>query len=387
MPIKKTSRVKPKTGSKSKSLNPRKGVKSVKKSIGGTKKSTGKSPTSNKAKSKAKDTTNAKTPTVKALASPKKSYTGLKIAAGIGAGLVGTVLLSKLAHKVYVKRKAYEFNKSVSIVELKLEKDGEGIKINFDPEKGGSWKGEPGLAILYLKEYLLKKFNNACTFPDDFVQIRFDSSPGFAFGGIIKIHNGAMVAYPKHNAEDMASSLKGFINDCSKRFVVIPIAIFSYANTGHANLLIVDKQKKVIEHYDPYGSNGLFAALTQSNVLSKRIEETVQYLGYTFVPLEKTCPLFGPQSREELYKCSEAMIPQIQNKIGLCLIWSLFFIHLRLTYPDLDPKETITKSIKSLSGDFCKFIKAYAQEVIIFSEKYDIVKDKNTGMAIDYVRK
>jgi hypothetical protein len=273
---------------------------------------------------------------------------------------------------------------------ININNEKEAIQVAFDPKINGEWKGHAGLQMLYLKEYLLRKFNNACTIPDNIVQIQLiiDKVSNAIYLGTID--NNLKQTFP--NSIDF---FKQLINNCNKRFVIIPILILVSGISGHANMLIVDKVDGTVEHFEPHGkllgnilgSISSFFNLNGGTNLYGYFKELFNSIGYAYLSPNQTCPLIGPQMIEELVLCHELMIPQIKNKIGMCMIWSLFYAHLRLTYPDAEPVELINNALKNMGTDLCKFIKGYAQTIIEMSKKYNLVVDEKTGIVFDYKSK
>lgn len=298
-------------------------------------------------------------------------------------GLAVFQLGSKALHKLYSIKKAYDYDKGYSVMNVQVKDKDDAIKVAFDPKISGDWKGESGLSLLFLKEHLMKEYSNACTLSDDVAQVQFRTGSLDIPTNIIRIKNDVIfqdwesMAYP-----DMF--FKQELDKCNKRFFIINISTISSSGLGHANMLIIDKTKGIVEHFDPYGSNMYHAWLTGASVVAKRLKTIFSSIGYNYLSVGQTCPVIGPQAYEELLLCSESMIPQLTNKVGMCLVWSLFFVHLRLKYPNEDSKMLISNAIGNMGTDLCKFIKGYAQTILELAKNYELVKDNTSGIVVDY---
>lgn len=292
-----------------------------------------------------------------------------------------------LLYGLFALKKKHDFNKEYSEISINIKDEKEAIKVAFDPKINGEWKGETALQMLYLKEYLLKKFNNSCTVDNNISRIMFYLEDGEVNG--VTIMKGELVYLMNRDKSEFFGSQ---INFCDKRFVIIPILIMVAPGVFHNNILIVDKKNNTVEHFEPHGASysKISSIFNNENIIKKlyiELKTTFGKIGYTYLSPNQSCPLIGPQMLEELVLCSELMIPQFKNKIGMCMIWSLFYAQLRLTYPERDSIELINSSIKSLGTDLCKFIKGYAQTVLAMSKKYNLIVDKQSGAVMGYTEK
>jgi hypothetical protein len=293
--------------------------------------------------------------------------------------------VSTSIYSMFAVKKAYDYNKEYSVMSVDIGNEKEAIQVAFDPKVHGEWSGSPGLQMLYLKEYILKKFNNACSIPQNIMQIMIFMLPSNNSVNLIYLNDSLQRQLPN----DPKVFFKTIIDGCNKRFVIIPLLLaMENVPIGHANMLIIDKIDGTVEHFEPYGSSpgnilSFFTHKDRKLSVYKYLKEIFNDIGYAYLSPSQTCPLIGPQMVEE-FMCHELMIPQIKNKIGMCLLWSLFYIHLRLSNPDLEPIELINNSVKSMGTDLCKFIKGYAQTILEMSKKYDLVRDQINGLVVDY---
>ena len=129
-------------------------------------------------------------------------------------------------------------------------------------------------------------------------------------------------------------------------------------------MMLIDTKKKTIERYDPHGVAGTWEFHTK--LLDKALKDFFkkELPGYkNLYPLE-TCPFLGFQPEQELQKEAvkqmEQLAKHLKKEIGFCVGWSLFYINLRLKYPDVNPKKLQEMAIAKLKkGDMTNFIKNY----------------------------
>lgn len=277
-------------------------------------------------------------------------------------GILGTLGLAAASFFGYKALKNTSIGKRIfSLPENKSIDDT--FEYIYNPNSKEKWKGDPGLSRLFLLEFLKSKYNNFCV-DDKYIQIQFTV---FATVNFLKSDNIANLKNPIETSD----IFKDMIKNCSKRFLIIPINIQNVIGIGHANMLIYDKNKNTLEHFD---SNGSSVYIHADNVLTK----VCDILKIEYLNPQKTCPYFGPQMKEML--CWSKL-----ESVGFCLVWSLWFVELRLKNPDTQSKELISKASSNLGLGICKFIASYAQFIQNLSTKYNIVE--TNGFVVGFSKK
>jgi hypothetical protein len=145
------------------------------------------------------------------------------------------------------------------------------------------------------------------------------------------------------------------LNECkinkNVRFYVLPIMLKFNEDDSHANVLIVDNKTKIIEMYEPHGSQflskNIFYDLEYhikqliSNILSSRLH-------FRFKNVHYKCPI-GFQAKQAKFNKST----------GHCVAWTLLFIHVRLYNLDLSTTQIIDIFDKFEPEKLDKYIRQY----------------------------
>ena len=157
------------------------------------------------------------------------------------------------------------------------------------------------------------------------------------------------------------------------RFVVVPLTISSgiKGDGRHANVLIFDKQTRVLERFDPNGESDAgcdrsdpyrFHATALRHGMDDCTEEALDaaieanlgpLLGHeTYLPPHSVCPI-----NLNTGKTTPGVDPS-----GFCFYWSVWYVDLRMTFPDQTPHETLAQAVKAVGKgtDFFDFIRSYA---------------------------
>lgn len=133
--------------------------------------------------------------------------------------------------------------------------------------------------------------------------------------------------------------------------------IFIYTSTcvrdtlsRHANWIIIDKPRKVVELFDPHGhalieTQLLYGKKSKWNVdLAHAIKHTFQYnepqwrfipKKYTILRYMDSCPLYGFQYYEAAFGGPKRDL----DRAGYCAMWCIFLLELRLTNKSMSTRD------------------------------------------------
>lgn len=119
-------------------------------------------------------------------------------------------------------------------------------------------------------------------------------------------------------------TLKSELKRCKKRFVICNFGIYlgDFGENGHANALIFDTRKHLVERFEPYGYDPRYAAVddTMRRDLVAALGPEWRYIG-------------AKQLRQRL------QTPRTDSFKGMCVTFSLLYILTRLLNPQLSPQE------------------------------------------------
>jgi len=116
--------------------------------------------------------------------------------------------------------------------------------------------------------------------------------------------------------------------------------------SAHSNLIIIDNLWKTIEFFEPHGislSHYTAEIIDIPKILENFIKSIFLLPNYTFINVSQNCPI-GVQSKQGEFNPSA----------GHCLVWSLYFIMLRILNINYIPKNN-----KSISQRINEHISSY----------------------------
>jgi hypothetical protein len=125
------------------------------------------------------------------------------------------------------------------------------------------------------------------------------------------------------------------LNKCMvKRLVPISLEIIVPGAGTHANVILIDTKKKTVELFEPHGARSNESELESISrayfKVSKNVHKFVRMNlpEFTYIPPSKYEPEDGLQVRLDAFS-------------GLCVTWSILYLHYRILNPDLHPKKLI----------------------------------------------
>jgi ankyrin repeat protein len=204
------------------------------------------------------------------------------------------------------------------------------------------------LDILIGLVYLLDKHKIACgtldkQFMDNKDLCKYYKSIGIATKSRCEFLNFEIVwvNFNIHTSSNFVANFK----KCTKRFIIIPIAI-ELKISNHANYLIYDGTKKEVERFEPYGAYPPQNFDYNPTLLDKMLNNM-------FTNIDKDIKYFRPKDYMQkigfqFFDSIETYTKKIGDPGGFCALWSIWYTDIRLTYYDIDRKSLINKMFKSI---------------------------------------
>jgi len=187
------------------------------------------------------------------------------------------------------------------------------------------------------------------------------------------IVNSAFIIYYDINEITIPVDLKNTIQDCiSKnniRFIYSGFIIDSSNNTGisHVNMIVIDLFKKTVERFEPHGkymvTDKYEVTMTKSidDMIKTQFMELSGLNDFKYISPVNLEPVIGPQLIGDLFT-------------GMCVTFSMIYLHLRLMNPDVKPKSIVTyltnlktNGVKDMISRYARFI-----EDTLKNHQYDI---------------
>jgi hypothetical protein len=176
-----------------------------------------------------------------------------------------------------------------------------------------------------------------------------------------------------------------FLNCKDKRFVALPFG-FNCNSFGHANYLLFDKKKKTLERFESFGKvdSDCIADKKIDSKIKKLFEDNLKNTEYSNFTYMKPLQIFPEDNVQTIQEDETRWKERSQNNpVGFCSVWSLWYIDLRTSNPDVEPKKLIKDAIKEIrkiedkqGGSFTDFIRRYS---LLFVKEEENIKNLYDG--------
>ncbi len=206
------------------------------------------------------------------------------------------------------------------------------------------------LDVLLGLVYLLNKYRDVCsTLSTDFTENKsiydFYKSSGILMTNRTDFLNFEIVW--AGNKLYLVDNFYEKIKKCIKnsKFIIIPLGI-EMKEGSHANYIIYDVEKKIMERFEPHGATtppGLnYNPDLLDSVLITRFKDIDDDITY-IKPKD-----FLPKISFQLLDILETKKKKIGDPGGFCALWAIWYVDMRLTYRDIPSDVLVKKLIKSI---------------------------------------
>lgn len=160
---------------------------------------------------------------------------------------------------------------------------------------------------------------------------------------------------------DSFVSKEQFMNEIKKcmnhRLIPISLEIIVPQVGTHANIVLIDTKKKTVELFEPHGARDNQSELESISRAYFKITKNV----HKFVKINLPEYKFIPPSK---YEPEEGLQARLDAFSGLCVTWSLLYLHYRVLNPDIPPKQLILYLEKKIKRKELLRYTRYVEDVL-----------------------
>ena len=166
-----------------------------------------------------------------------------------------------------------------------------------------------------------------------------------------------------------------------KRFIVIHLLITNGVGVAHSTMIIIDKKNNTLERFDPMEK---YDAFYKSKLLDLALSDYFEKYNFIHkIPENNYLQTF--QNRQTLEQTQAIR----GDPIGFCVCWSIWYVDLRLSNPDIEIDELYRfafNAINNNSKSYTSFIRNYSVFLDKIHNKVNNVK-KLRDINIDEIKK
>ena len=190
--------------------------------------------------------------------------------------------------------------------------------------------------------------------------------------------------------------IKKWVNECKHDILGIGFNILNSKLGGHANMIVLNKKLKTIEHFEPHGELHVYG---NSDIFNKKVKSFFKdccFPDYEYVEPTEVCPriprltipgqkAIGVQTiqNQTSDKLNNPLTKSIQ---GSCAWWSMWYLNVRIVHPEMTAQSAYNKAfnlmakvtnLTSLGKDVESFIITFIKRLLTIA-KFKFIKSDNT---------
>ena len=149
-----------------------------------------------------------------------------------------------------------------------------------------------------------------------------------------------------------------------KKYIIIFLILIDNENR-HANILLINTEKKEVERYDPYGI--VLKSLFNFNVLDDKLNNFIKFINNEYKYISNNINSVSLQYLET--KDPKKIIGDPE---GFCISWCIFYIDLRLKYQEIKKEKIINYIIEYINDNNMSYkylIRNYSNNIVQIRNK------------------
>jgi ankyrin repeat protein len=167
------------------------------------------------------------------------------------------------------------------------------------------------------------------------------------------------------------------LNKKDAKFIIIPLGI-EVSNGSHANIIIIDINKKTIERFEPNGKNPPRGFYYNPNLLDTLLSDKFNIIlpEYKYVTPNEYLPTIGFQILETI---DEDKCKKIGDPNGFCAVWCVWWAEQKIINYNIESNKLVEELIKQMkfsNKSFKKLIRNYSINIVklrdVYLHKYNI---------------
>ena len=154
--------------------------------------------------------------------------------------------------------------------------------------------------------------------------------------------------------------VRKWADSCKTDILGIPFGMSS-TKLGHANMVVVNKKLKTIEHFEPHGEFAGEEFISEKisikfKSIIKNFFKKCCFPDYKYVEPKDVCPIvgggkikvMGVQTIQNILDDNKKSNPVAKSIQGSCAWWSMWYLNVRIVHPELSANEAYDKAFRTM---------------------------------------
>ena len=148
------------------------------------------------------------------------------------------------------------------------------------------------------------------------------------------------------------------INRCmNHRLIPINLEIVIPGTGTHSNIILIDTKKKTVELFEPHGARDNESELESISRAYFKVSRNVHKFFKLYFPEYRYIP-------PNKYEPEEGLQMKLDAFSGLCVTWSILYLHYRILNPDVRPSKLIEYLEYKITRSILLRYTRYVEEVL-----------------------
>lgn len=246
-----------------------------------------------------------------------------------------------------------------------------------------NWWSATSFETFFGLVYLVQKYkkNHVCFLKDfDFITKPDDPRRYHSINDLFEDNVTKFCFLWRNDVLTFNPKYRNAIKDCDARFFVIPLALnYGRSNEGHFNSILIDYKMKTIERFEPHGYKSSW--YHNQKLMDSKLAGVFKKIlpGFQYITPREYISRIGFQGYDSTSKTYD--VTQFVD-MAYCIVWSLWYLDLRLKNPDVPRNKVIERAILKIHKEYTstkKFIMSYANSILKMRDQFL----KDCGINID----
>ena len=141
------------------------------------------------------------------------------------------------------------------------------------------------------------------------------------------------------------------------RLIPINLEIVIPGTGTHSNIILIDTKKKTVELFEPHGARDNESELESISRAYFKVSRNVHKFFKLYFPEYRYIP-------PNKYEPEEGLQMKLDAFSGLCVTWSILYLHYRILNPDVRPSKLIEYLEYKITRSILLRYTRYVEEVL-----------------------
>ena len=183
-----------------------------------------------------------------------------------------------------------------------------------------------------------------------------------------------------HIHKDLDFYILKCLHNKNCRFILFKLTLLVSYSSSHANIILYDKETGQMERFDPYGYTPYLEADKMDAFLENKFNHILSdYHHKNNLKFKYLSPKdYMKVGFQVVSDDSNNYVKKLGDPLGYCLAWCMWYIEMRVSNPNIEPKELVDKCFNDIitNGKHSESANIFVDFIRNYAGKLDKMKNK-----------